>query len=248
MAAFFNDTSATTRGFVHEYGGSPATAPNATPQPTVSQPIMSQPATSQPAEADGGLVIPVLSDSMKQDFEMFRENREDNKRQRHIEEREDLQAKIRDLKAEKDRVSDEIHAAHVEICALRENALAAQENALAAQAEAKAARDEALAAREEARVAKQEARAAEEKARRAEQYNRPAHGFSHQQENIPARNYYPEGRSHSSQTNSAQGGFRSRGFGYRPPAPREEDEEVAKFFADNKTPPRGNVQYYQSEM
>lgn len=241
MAAFFNDTSATTRGFVHEYGGSPATAPNATPQPTVSQPTMSQPATSQPAEADGGFVIPVLSDSMKQDFEMFRENREDNKRQRHIEEREDLQAKIRDLKAEKDRVSDEIHAAHVEIRALRENALAAQ-------AEAKAARDEALAAREEARVAKQEARAAEEKARRAEQYNRPAHGFSHQQENIPARNYYPEGRSHSNQTNSAQGGFRSRGFGYRPPAPREEDEEVAKFFADNKTPPRGNVQYYQSEM
>jgi len=241
VAAFFNDTSATTRGFVHEYGGSPATAPNATPQPTVSQPTMSQPATSQPAEADGGFVIPVLSDSMKQDFEMFRENREDNKRQRHIEEREDLQAKIRDLKAEKDRVSDEIHAAHVEIRALRENALAAQ-------AEAKAARDEALAAREEARVAKQEARAAEEKARRAEQYNRPAHGFSHQQENIPARNYYPEGRSHSNQTNSAQGGFRSRGFGYRPPAPREEDEEVAKFFADNKTPPRGNVQYYQSEM
>ena len=241
MAAFFNDTSATTRGFVHEYGGSPATAPNATPQPTVSQPTMSQPATSQPAEADGGFVIPVLSDSMKQDFEMFRENREDNKRQRHIEEREDLQAKIRDLKAEKDRVSDEIHAAHVEIRALRENALAAQ-------AEAKAARDEARAAREEARVAKQEARAAEGKARRAEQYNRPAHGFSHQQENIPARNYYPEGRSHSNQTNSAQGGFRSRSFGYRPQPPVEEDEEVAKFFADNKTPPRGNVQYYQSEM
>ena len=231
MAAFFNDMSETTRGFVQEYGGSPATAPNATPQPTMSQ----------PAEVDGDFVIPVLSDSMKQDFEMFRENREDNKRQRHIEGREDLQAKIQDLEAAMDRAADEIHAAHEEI-------RAAQENTLAAQAEAKAARDEARAAREEARVAKQEARAAEGKARRAEQSNRPAHSFSHQQENIPARDYYPEGRSHSNQTNSAQGGFRSRSFGYRPQPPVEEDEEVAKFFADDKTPPRGNVQYYQSEM
>jgi hypothetical protein len=241
VAAFFNDTSETTRGFVQEYGGSPATAPNATPRPTMSQSTMSQPATSQPAEADGDFVIPILSDSMKQDFEMFRENREDNKRQRHIEEREDLQAKIQDLETAMDRAADEIHAAHVEIRTL-------QENALAAQTEAKAARDEARAAREEASVAKQEARAAEEKARRAEQYNRPVHSFSHQQENIPARDYYPEGRSHSNQTNSAQGGFRSRGFGYRPQPPLSEDEEVAKFFADNKTPPRGNVQYYQSEM